>query len=139
MASFSGTTQKCMACDKTVYLVDKLTADNRVFHKACFRCYHCKGTLKVITRSRQSHEVQIFIFHFNVFRTCWFCSLATTVRSRECCTAGLTMINSSRELAALTKASKAIFLYLFIVVKMYFLATFSSNMIQDSNIWQGYP
>ena len=33
-------------------------------------------------------------------------SLATTVRSRECCTAGLTMINSSRELAALTKASK---------------------------------
>ncbi|KAG7022503.1 LIM domain-containing protein WLIM1, partial [Cucurbita argyrosperma subsp. argyrosperma] len=47
MASFSGTTQKCMACDKTVYLVDKLTADNRVFHKACFRCYHCKGTLKL--------------------------------------------------------------------------------------------
>ncbi|XP_022148729.1 LIM domain-containing protein WLIM1-like [Momordica charantia] len=47
MASFSGTTQKCMACEKTVYLVDKLTADNRVFHKACFRCYHCKGTLKL--------------------------------------------------------------------------------------------
>jgi hypothetical protein len=36
-----------MACDKTVYLVDKLTADNRVYHKACFRCHHCKGTLKV--------------------------------------------------------------------------------------------
>lgn len=47
MASFAGTTQKCMACDKTVYLVDKLTADNRVYHKACFRCHHCKGTLKV--------------------------------------------------------------------------------------------
>ena len=45
--AFAGTTQKCMACDKTVYLVDKLTADNRVFHKACFRCHHCKGTLKV--------------------------------------------------------------------------------------------
>ncbi|KAF1871399.1 hypothetical protein Lal_00020192 [Lupinus albus] len=44
--AFSGTTQKCMACDKTVYLVDKLTADNRVYHKACFRCHHCKGTLK---------------------------------------------------------------------------------------------
>jgi len=36
-----------MACDKTVYLVDKLTADNRIFHKACFRCHHCKGTLKL--------------------------------------------------------------------------------------------
>ncbi|XP_022952743.1 LIM domain-containing protein WLIM1-like [Cucurbita moschata] len=47
MASFAGTTQKCMACDKTVYLVDKLTADNRIFHKPCFRCYHCKGTLKL--------------------------------------------------------------------------------------------
>lgn len=36
-----------MACDKTVYLVDKLTADNRIYHKACFRCHHCKGTLKL--------------------------------------------------------------------------------------------
>jgi cysteine/glycine-rich protein len=46
--SFQGTTTKCNACDKTVYLVDKLTADNRVYHKACFRCHHCKGTLKVL-------------------------------------------------------------------------------------------
>ncbi|KAJ6685803.1 LIM DOMAIN-CONTAINING PROTEIN WLIM1-LIKE [Salix purpurea] len=45
--AFAGTTQKCMACDKTVYLVDKLTADNRVYHKACFRCHHCRGTLKL--------------------------------------------------------------------------------------------
>ncbi|KAG6402563.1 hypothetical protein SASPL_134760 [Salvia splendens] len=45
--AFAGTTQKCMACEKTVYLVDKLTADNRIFHKACFRCHHCKGTLKL--------------------------------------------------------------------------------------------
>ncbi|QCE08437.1 LIM domain-containing protein WLIM1-like [Vigna unguiculata] len=47
MASFGGTTQKCMACDKTVYLVDKLTADGRVYHKACFRCHHCRNTLKL--------------------------------------------------------------------------------------------
>ncbi|RWR90983.1 LIM domain-containing protein WLIM1 [Cinnamomum micranthum f. kanehirae] len=45
--AFAGTTQKCMACEKTVYLVDQLTADNRVYHKACFRCHHCKGTLKL--------------------------------------------------------------------------------------------
>ncbi|CAN1179802.1 LIM domain-containing protein WLIM1 [Linum perenne] len=47
MATFGGTTQKCKACEKTVYLVDQLTADNKVFHKACFRCHHCKGTLKL--------------------------------------------------------------------------------------------
>ncbi|KAK8561328.1 hypothetical protein V6N12_048402 [Hibiscus sabdariffa] len=47
MATFQVTQQKCNACNKTVYLIDKLTADNRVFHKACFRCHHCKGTLKL--------------------------------------------------------------------------------------------
>ncbi|KAJ6970442.1 hypothetical protein NC653_034894 [Populus alba x Populus x berolinensis] len=41
------TTQKCKACDKTVYLVDQLTVDNKFYHKACFRCHHCKGTLKL--------------------------------------------------------------------------------------------
>lgn len=45
--AFLGTTQKCKACEKTVYLVDQLTADNKVYHKACFRCHHCKSTLKV--------------------------------------------------------------------------------------------
>ncbi|KAH9616041.1 hypothetical protein KSS87_011988 [Heliosperma pusillum] len=47
MASFGGTTQKCKACDKTVYLVDELTADTKVYHRACFRCHHCKSTLKI--------------------------------------------------------------------------------------------
>ncbi|KAL0342796.1 UNVERIFIED_CONTAM: LIM domain-containing protein WLIM1 [Sesamum calycinum] len=47
MASFGGTTQKCKACEKTVYLVDQLTADTKVYHKTCFRCHHCRGTLKL--------------------------------------------------------------------------------------------
>ncbi|KAH7423252.1 hypothetical protein KP509_12G046700 [Ceratopteris richardii] len=45
--AFVGTQQKCKACDKTVYVVDQLSADGSVFHKACFRCHHCKGTLKL--------------------------------------------------------------------------------------------
>ncbi|CAL9137189.1 unnamed protein product, partial [Musa textilis] len=43
---FGGTTQKCQACRKTVYLVDQLAADGRIYHRACFRCHHCRGTLK---------------------------------------------------------------------------------------------
>lgn len=45
--NFTGTQQKCKACDKTVYLMDQLTADGIVFHKSCFKCNHCKGTLTV--------------------------------------------------------------------------------------------
>ncbi|KAG6549901.1 hypothetical protein Mapa_008409 [Marchantia paleacea] len=45
--AFLGTQQKCKACDKTVYLVDQLTADGIIYHKACFRCHHCKSTLKL--------------------------------------------------------------------------------------------
>ncbi|KAI4374563.1 hypothetical protein MLD38_012544 [Melastoma candidum] len=47
MTIFSGTTQKCKACKKTVYWVEQLAADNVVYHKTCFRCYHCRGTLKL--------------------------------------------------------------------------------------------
>ncbi|KAF7806115.1 LIM domain-containing protein WLIM1-like [Senna tora] len=47
MATFAGTTQKCKACEKTVYVMDQLTADNKIYHRFCFRCHHCKGTLKL--------------------------------------------------------------------------------------------
>ncbi|KAG4907189.1 hypothetical protein JHK82_055850 [Glycine max] len=56
MASFAGTTQKCKACEKAVYLVDQLTADNKIYHKSCFRCYHCKGTLKNNPSQRESEK-----------------------------------------------------------------------------------
>ncbi|KAL2251731.1 LIM domain-containing protein PLIM2c [Sesamum indicum] len=45
MASFTGTLDKCKACDKTVYFVDLLSADGAIFHRSCFKCSHCKGTL----------------------------------------------------------------------------------------------
>ncbi|KAL3618653.1 LIM domain-containing protein PLIM2a [Castilleja foliolosa] len=43
--AFTGTLDKCKACDKTVYFVDLLSADGSTFHKSCFKCSHCKGTL----------------------------------------------------------------------------------------------
>ena len=36
---------KCAICDKTVYPVDKISADNKDFHKFCFRCKECKKVL----------------------------------------------------------------------------------------------
>uniref|UniRef100_A0A0D9XL84 Folylpolyglutamate synthase n=1 Tax=Leersia perrieri TaxID=77586 RepID=A0A0D9XL84_9ORYZ len=43
--TFSGTQDKCNACDKTVHFIDLLTADSIPYHKSCFKCSHCKGKL----------------------------------------------------------------------------------------------
>ncbi|KAL1818575.1 hypothetical protein ACET3Z_013444 [Daucus carota] len=43
--SFTGTTDKCTVCDKTVYFLDLLSVDGVTYHKSCFKCSHCKGTL----------------------------------------------------------------------------------------------
>ncbi|KAJ4824881.1 hypothetical protein Tsubulata_007187 [Turnera subulata] len=43
--SFTGTLDKCKACDKTVYVVDMLSLEGVPYHKSCFKCTHCKGTL----------------------------------------------------------------------------------------------
>ena len=45
--TFYGTQDKCKACDKTVHFIDLLTVDSIPYHKYCFRCSHCKGTLSV--------------------------------------------------------------------------------------------
>ncbi|PWA65110.1 GATA type zinc finger transcription factor family protein [Artemisia annua] len=45
--NFTGTQQKCKACGKTVYPVELLSADGIDYHKSCFKCSHCKGTLKL--------------------------------------------------------------------------------------------
>ncbi|XP_031260022.1 LIM domain-containing protein PLIM2b isoform X2 [Pistacia vera] len=43
--AFTGTLDKCKACDKTVYVVDMLSLEGTPYHKSCFKCSHCKGTL----------------------------------------------------------------------------------------------
>lgn len=46
--SFIGTQVKCKACVKTVYPLEQISADGIAYHKSCFKCSHCKGTLKVL-------------------------------------------------------------------------------------------
>ncbi|KAG5539671.1 hypothetical protein RHGRI_020020 [Rhododendron griersonianum] len=43
--AFSGTTQKCKACDKVVHFIESLAADGVTYHKTCFKCSHCNGRL----------------------------------------------------------------------------------------------
>jgi len=39
--------ETCLACKKTVYVSEKLSADGKIFHKTCFRCTHCNNILKL--------------------------------------------------------------------------------------------
>ncbi|KAJ4896316.1 LIM domain-containing protein PLIM2c [Raphanus sativus] len=45
--AFTGTLDKCKACDKTVYAMDLMTLEGMPYHKSCFRCSHCNGTLVI--------------------------------------------------------------------------------------------
>jgi chemotaxis protein histidine kinase CheA len=45
--SLSVEKESCVNCGKTVYPTEKVAADGQVFHKACFRCTHCKNVLKL--------------------------------------------------------------------------------------------
>jgi len=45
------TSDKCSACNKTVYLTEKVVVedkeDKKIFHKACLRCSHCQVVLSL--------------------------------------------------------------------------------------------
>ncbi|MFS7932453.1 putative transcription factor interactor and regulator LIM family [Helianthus anomalus] len=74
--SFTGTLDKCKACDKTVYFVDLLSADGVTYHKACFKCSHCKGTLVVRVSILLHHLISsiTIIFIQPVYNNLYFCS-----------------------------------------------------------------
>lgn len=38
---------KCGVCGKTVYPMEFIGANDRAFHKACFRCSVCKQALRI--------------------------------------------------------------------------------------------
>ncbi|XP_058009309.1 LIM domain-containing protein PLIM2b isoform X2 [Hevea brasiliensis] len=51
---FSGTTEKCKACDNTFHFIEMATADGIPYHKTCFKCKHCNGLL--VTSSYSSMD-----------------------------------------------------------------------------------
>ncbi|KVH95403.1 Zinc finger, LIM-type [Cynara cardunculus var. scolymus] len=53
--AFSGTIQKCKACDKTVHFVEMVSADGIPYHKTCFKCTHCNGKLVFL----DNHDIKM--------------------------------------------------------------------------------
>jgi len=49
--AFTGTLDKCKACEKTVYVVDLISLEGFPYHKSCFKCSHCKGFLSMSSYS----------------------------------------------------------------------------------------
>ncbi|XP_064602392.1 pharyngeal muscle protein 2-like isoform X6 [Liolophura sinensis] len=43
--------EKCAACQKTVYAMEKMEFNKNVYHKTCFKCSHCKNRLTPATFS----------------------------------------------------------------------------------------
>jgi len=40
-------TEKCFACNKVVYATEKISADEKIYHKSCLKCSHCNCVLKL--------------------------------------------------------------------------------------------
>lgn len=63
-----GASEKCELCGKTVYLVEKLTADNKVFHKSCFKCLECKKTLSAGTYASLQGKIYCKVHFKQLFK-----------------------------------------------------------------------
>ncbi len=42
-----GKTESCVKCGKLAYPMEAISADDKTFHKTCFRCSQCQGLLKL--------------------------------------------------------------------------------------------
>ncbi|XP_077472192.1 LIM domain and actin-binding protein 1-like isoform X2 [Stigmatopora argus] len=58
--------EPCVSCQKTVYPLERLVANQQVFHSACFRCCHCNTKLSLVNYAS---------LHNNVYCKPHFCQL----------------------------------------------------------------
>ncbi|XP_043932526.1 protein-methionine sulfoxide oxidase mical3a-like isoform X2 [Protopterus annectens] len=42
----TNSSDKCYFCAKRVYVLERVSADGRFFHRGCFKCHHCGTTLR---------------------------------------------------------------------------------------------
>ncbi|XP_028309453.1 LIM domain and actin-binding protein 1a isoform X2 [Gouania willdenowi] len=58
--------ESCVSCQKTVYPLERLVANQQVFHTSCFRCSHCNTKLSLANYAS---------LHSNVYCKPHFCQL----------------------------------------------------------------
>uniref|UniRef100_A0AAQ4QMD9 LIM domain and actin binding 1a n=1 Tax=Gasterosteus aculeatus aculeatus TaxID=481459 RepID=A0AAQ4QMD9_GASAC len=58
--------ETCVACLKTVYPLERLVANQHVYHSSCFRCSHCNTKLSLVNYAS---------LHNNVYCKPHFCQL----------------------------------------------------------------
>ncbi|XP_054625390.1 LIM domain and actin-binding protein 1a isoform X2 [Dunckerocampus dactyliophorus] len=58
--------ETCVSCQKTVYPLERLVANQQIFHSACFRCCHCNTKLSLVNYAS---------LHNNVYCKPHFCQL----------------------------------------------------------------
>ncbi|KAM9828546.1 LIM domain and actin-binding protein 1-like isoform 1-T1 [Syngnathus typhle] len=49
--------ETCVSCQKTVYPLERLVANQQIFHSACFRCFHCNTKLSLLNYASLHNNV----------------------------------------------------------------------------------
>nr|XP_049611260.1 LIM domain and actin-binding protein 1 isoform X3 [Syngnathus scovelli]XP_049611261.1 LIM domain and actin-binding protein 1 isoform X3 [Syngnathus scovelli] len=49
--------ETCVSCQKTVYSLERLVANQQIFHSACFRCFHCNTKLSLLNYASLHNNV----------------------------------------------------------------------------------
>lgn len=110
--SFSFKTQKevCSSCGKTVYPMERLVANNLVFHSTCFCCKHCNAKLRwlyILSVSLCLHSTfsssWVLWLVCNSFVTYFLAALAALQLFKVNFTANLTSSSCSRAKATMTR------------------------------------
>ena len=50
----------CRVCQKRVYAMEKVIADEVIYHKTCFKCNHCKRVLRYGTCPKCRLMIAVF-------------------------------------------------------------------------------
>ncbi|GAA0184848.1 actin or actin-binding cytoskeletal protein [Lithospermum erythrorhizon] len=58
---FAGTQDKCVACKKTVYPIEKVAVDGSSYHRPCFKC--CHGGCVISPSNYVAHEHRLYCRH----------------------------------------------------------------------------
>ncbi|XP_019197203.1 PREDICTED: LIM domain-containing protein PLIM2b-like [Ipomoea nil] len=80
---FAGTQDKCVACKKTVYPIEKVAVDGTSYHRACFKCSH--GGCVISPSNYVAHEHKLYCRHHHTqFKEKGnFSQLDTSEKSKE--------------------------------------------------------